>query len=62
MALKGSEVRDTARVLGIGINTVIRELKKANIQTVNTKLLNCKKETQKSIKVDIIRVEEVEMD
>jgi len=28
MALNGSGVRDTVRVLGVGINTVIRELKK----------------------------------
>ena len=29
MALNGSGVRDTVRVLGVGINTVIRELKKS---------------------------------
>ena len=28
MALNGCGVRDTARVLGVSINTVIRELKK----------------------------------
>ncbi len=28
MAINGSGVRDTVRVLGVGINTVIRELKK----------------------------------
>tara|TARA_R110002074_G_C12390547_1_gene653235 strand:- start:667 stop:849 length:183 start_codon:yes stop_codon:yes gene_type:complete len=28
LVLNGSGIRDTARVLGVGINTVIRELKK----------------------------------
>ncbi len=31
MALNGSGVRDTVRVLGVGINTVIRELKKNKV-------------------------------
>jgi len=45
MALNGSVVRDTARVLGIGINTVISELKKENdIETGNTKLLEKRRE------------------
>ncbi len=30
MAMNGSGIRDTARVLGIGTGTVIRELKKRN--------------------------------
>lgn len=30
MALKGSGIRDTARVLGINMNTVMSELKKRN--------------------------------
>ena len=30
MALNGSDIRDTARVLGVSSNTVLRELKKKN--------------------------------
>jgi transposase-like protein len=30
MALNGSGIRDTARVLGVSMNTVISELKKKN--------------------------------
>jgi transposase-like protein len=42
MAMNGSGVRDTARVLGINKNTVISELKKAprflqSIPTIRTK-------------------------
>ena len=33
--MNGSGVRDTARVLGISINTVISELKKRNANTSN---------------------------
>lgn len=34
MAINGSGVRDTVRVLKVGINTVIRILKKSSIKTV----------------------------
>ena len=33
MALNGSGIRDTARVLGISINTVISELKKKHLRS-----------------------------
>ena len=32
MAINGSDIRDTVRVLGVGINTVIGQLKKTGKQ------------------------------
>ena len=63
MAMNGSGVRDTARVLNVSTATVINELKKkeSELQFVNEKLLNTFSE-EDSIEVDIVKVDEAEMD
>jgi len=62
MAMNGSGIRDTSRVLGISPVTVINELKKKEdeIEPVNYPLLE-KLETSE-VDVDICMVEEAEMD
>lgn len=61
MAINGSEIRDTARVLKISPTTVIEELKKRNLLVqVNTPLLETLKTTPDA--VELVRVEEGEMD
>jgi insertion element IS1 protein InsB len=62
MALNGSGIRDTARVLDIGRNTVISELKKkaSEIQNVNHAFL--KQLDGEEIEVVIYRVDEAEID
>ncbi len=59
MSLNGSGVRDTVRVLGVGINTVICELKKIRhkLYEVNTVYLKEKQDNNATIQVDIIKVE-----
>jgi IS1 family transposase/transposase-like protein len=62
MALNGSGIRDTARVLGISPNTVIKELKNKEpcLEPVNRKLLESL--NAEDVVVDIQRVEDAEMD
>lgn len=62
MALNGSGIRDTARVLGICTETVISELKKKekSLQSVNLKLLG--NNGKEDVEVDIVKVEEAEAD
>jgi hypothetical protein len=56
MALKGSGVRDTARVLGISTATVINELKKApELQSVNHAFLEVR--VPERIQMDIVKAE-----
>lgn len=63
MAMNGSGIRDTARVLDISVNTVIKELKKkeTEIQKVNITYLNSI-EFLNEIEIDVVRVEEAEVD
>lgn len=63
MAMNGSGVRDTARVLGISINTVISELKKkeSEIHKINITYLN-NIESPNEIEVDIVKIDEAEVD
>lgn len=58
MALNGSGIRDTARVLGISTTTVINELKKkeADLCSVNEAFLEAS--DAKSLQVDIIKIDE----
>jgi hypothetical protein len=63
MAINGSGIRDTVRVLGIGINTVIKQIKKIskNLNDINLKYLYEKKQRRGHIIVDLIKVECDEM-
>jgi len=62
MALNGSGIRDTARVLRVSPNTVIDELKKKEscLEPVNRKLLEAL--DPDGVVVDIQRVEDAELD
>src|SRR5262249_32807176 len=61
MAMNGSEIRDTSRVLGISQDTVISELKKeSEIQNVNHALLQ--ELDSENVQVEIVQVNEAEMD
>ena len=62
MAINGSGIRDTARVLEISPNTVIETLKKANdiIENVNHKLL--KKNGKKNIEIDIVPINAIDIE
>jgi hypothetical protein len=61
MAINGSGIRDTSRVLGISQDTVISELKKeTKIENVNYSLLQELK--SEDIQVEIVQVNEAEID
>ncbi len=62
MALNGSGIRDTSRVLKISTGIVIRALKseECNLNPVNIELLNTI--VPDSVVVDIVKVEEAEID
>ena len=60
MAVYGSGIRDTARVLSISTNTVMKELKKESlIEKVNKKWL--KQRHDRELEVSILKVEVDEM-
>ena len=63
MALNGSGIRDTARVLDIGPPTVIKELRKkgCDLEHINRNALDEIRNPQ-DIQVDIIRCDEAELD
>jgi len=62
MAVNGSGVRDTGRVLGISPNTVIETLKKADdiIDNVNRDLL--KKVSKEGIDIDIVPINAIDVE
>ncbi|KFI21249.1 IS1 family transposase [Nitrosococcus oceani] len=62
MALNGSGIRDTARVLEISTSTVLKELKKKEsaLESVNSALLE--RLPAEQIEVELLRVEEAEVD
>jgi IS1 family transposase/transposase-like protein len=62
MAINGSGIRDTARVLEISPNTVIETIKKANdiIENVNYKLL--RKNAKKNIEIDIVPINAIDIE
>ena len=61
MAVNGSGVRDTGRILGISPNTVIETLKKADeiIDNVNRKLLE--KNAREGIEIDIVPMNAIDV-
>ena len=62
MAINGSGIRDTSRVLKISPTTVINEIKKkeSDLESVNEALIRTL--DPNSVKVDVQRVDEAEMD
>jgi IS1 family transposase/transposase-like protein len=62
MAINGSGIRDTARVLGIDKNTVISDLKKRELELENVNTTLLKQLNPETIVVEIQRVDEAELD